>query len=399
MVRLHGPIPLRIAGFVIGLLSVLVPKKPRSILFLPLLRDSKRFSGNLKPVYLACRNVRPAPEAVWATSDRSTTAWMKRDGLPVVRYRRFPLWPALRAAVIAVDSNPGWLVNGRFEIVQLWHGTGFKNICLLNEREADKARRLIPLYSKYRLIIASSQADKKRKVASFGNARVAVTGSPRNDMLKAEDHERSRLRARWGLEGYLKIILYAPTFRDRGGQASLSAEFWNEIDRWLERADGLLIVKRHVNDRTRLVPEGLRAVVDLTEEVADVQELLVVADMLVSDYSGIATDFLMLERPVVFDVRDMDEYVSNSRSFYYDLESALPGPFARTERQLLNYIRNDSWFADPEYKERYLRSKRLFHEFEDGRSTERVTAEIMRLLDRRGPERQGKSALEGPSRP
>jgi len=368
----------RIGSLAMAVLSHLVPKRRQGYLFLPLLRDSQRFGGNLKPVFLRMLEAHPELNPIWMTPDRATHLWMLRHGYPSRYYRWFPAWSALRASTLLLDSNTGWLAHGRFVIIQLWHGTGFKNIALLDEHGAARANKLRAAYRAYDLIIATSEVDRKRKAESFANSNVVVTGSPRNDSLFRDGKDLDILKTKLGLHGFSTIILFAPTFRDQGKHVPFSGGFWRRLEAWLEASRAVLIVKKHPNDGQLDVPRDSNSIIDFTDKVRDVQDLLPVADVLISDYSGIVTDYMLLDRPILFFWHDYDDYTRSSRSFYYNLKTVLPGPFVDEENDLLELLKDRSWFRHPNYEDRFQRSKALFHTFPDGRATERVLDVLLR---------------------
>jgi len=103
---------------------------------------------------------------------------------------------------------------------------------------------------------------------------------------------------------------------------------------------------------------------------------------LISDYSGIVSDFVLTERPILFYVYDYDDYVKNCRTFTYDLKKLLPGPFIYNEDVLLQYICDIKWFDDKLYKNRYLKFKELFQKYDDDKSSFRVIALLENMQKR-----------------
>ena len=68
------------------------------------------------------------------------------------------------------------------------------------------------------------------------------------------------------------------------------------------------------------------------------QELLLLSDILISDYSSIMIEFGLLNKPIVFFAYDLDNYLSNERGFYLDYKKDLPGPVVYTTDELINVI-------------------------------------------------------------
>ena len=73
------------------------------------------------------------------------------------------------------------------------------------------------------------------------------------------------------------------------------------------------------------------------------QELMLISDILITDYSSIMIEYSILNRPTVFFTYDLDEYLENERGFYYDFKSTVPGPIVYTSQELIDAIKNDDF--------------------------------------------------------
>src|SRR5699024_4605719 len=146
-----------------------------------------------------------------------------------------------------------------------------------------------------------------------------------------------------------------------------------------EANNAVFVVKKHPWDRHLKVPQNLKNIIDLTHEIADVQELLVITDSLITDYSGIMTDFAITGRPILLYTYDLEEYLANCRTFYYDIKEILPKPFIYEEKELLDKIKDSAWQQDPEVQESYKKFQQKFHQYLDGNSSKRVMEEIKKL--------------------
>lgn len=361
------------------LLSYFIPKKKNRWVFLPR-HYQARYEGNIKALInhlvvssndleLVCVNLPKNPNAYKFDIDPKVTVVR---GLLNLR----ALLHILRAEVVITDAQLGFL-KGNFRLAQLWHGTGFKNIQALNahqQRSVSPAKELI-------FVLATSESDQVRKQRSFLTEKVFVTGSPRNDIFFADRAARAfELKSELGLASYGSVITYAPTFRSHKGTTAFSDWFWPEIQRTLEKTNSVFVVKKHPNDSQLNVPTGFKNIVDLSERTRDVQELLLITDVLVSDYSGIVTDFALLDRPIVFYIFDYEEYIKKSRDFYYDLKTTLPGPFIESEGDLVHKLGDLSWAKERGYQSRYQNFVKTFQAYKDGGSSERVVVKIKELL-------------------
>lgn len=351
----------------LNLLSRLVPKDSRLIVYLP--GKQKGAVGNLDALYSHAVGRSSAFRHVWLGARQASVARSRHSELISLLVLH---WRLLRARIVVVDSAKGYLARGRFEFVQLWHGAGYKNIALRSGKDPPHLREF---YSKCILVTATSDADRRRKVECFGNPRVCITGNPRNDLLFRRESGRSILDEDARIVGD-RVVLYAPTYRDAPGVRPFSDADWEALDDLMDRRGWTLIVKLHPAEKTLNVPSNYARVIPIDVSV-DIQNLLVFTDVLVTDYSSVATDFALLERPIIFYFYDFDSYVRDSRTFYFDPHTIVPGPIVRSCDELIAKLSDLDWAQTPDYRRRYREFAQFFHEYRDGKSSERVHDRIL----------------------
>ena len=108
----------------------------------------------------------------------------------------------------------------------------------------------------------------------------------------------------------------------------------------------------------------------------DVNELYVISDILVTDYSSVFFDFANLKRPIVFYMYDLDEYKNNIRDFYIDLNE-LPGPIVEDEKSLISNITNIGKIEE-EYKDKYKDFNTKYNYLDNGDVTAKVVKECIK---------------------
>jgi CDP-ribitol ribitolphosphotransferase len=177
------------------------------------------------------------------------------------------------------------------------------------------------------------------------------------------------------------VILYAPTFR---GDTITSARATDDLDLDLLHEtlgeDHVLLVRLHpfIRSRTVIGPSLAGFAIDVSD-YPDINELMLVSDVLVTDYSSAIYEFSLLDRPMVFFAPDYEAY-ERERGFYFDYRTGVPGPIFETSEALADYLRAGEF--DLERVERFRRES---FDIADGRSTARVTDElIVRALSRAG---------------
>jgi CDP-ribitol ribitolphosphotransferase len=170
-----------------------------------------------------------------------------------------------------------------------------------------------------------------------------------DEFLDADNQEAGRRRARevLGEPGSRQLILYAPTFRgDTAAMAHFPMEMLDvaALDALAAEIDATVVVKMHpfVRDRLPASHESRGRIIDISDTALDVNDVLLVADLLVTDYSSLIFEFAALDRPMLFYAFDLEEYVA-SRDFYERYDEFTPGKIVRTFDQLLAAIRAEDF--------------------------------------------------------
>ncbi|MEH0634108.1 bifunctional glycosyltransferase family 2 protein/CDP-glycerol:glycerophosphate glycerophosphotransferase [Streptomyces bottropensis] len=211
------------------------------------------------------------------------------------------------------------------------------------------------------------------------------TGSPRNDVLvNAGADSGARIRARLGIPAGHTVVLYAPTFRDyrRGGHVDRLdlARFAADLRRSLGEAH-TLVVRLHPSAAdgpargfglAELHRRGV--VVDATDEPR-AEEVMLAADVLVTDYSALMFDYANLDRPIVVHADDRDAFAA-SRGMYVDITADPPGHVSRSYRELAWLFDSGQW-RDAESARLRAGFRERYCEFDDGRAAERVVRTLM----------------------
>jgi len=368
------------------LLSWIVPKKKGLILFTS--SDGSMFKDNPKYLFLYIfYNVKNL-EPYWVSKSIKLCEELKNKNIPFTYvYSFLHFFKTLRAEYIVCDDTHNAVLYdsffwfyGRFNNVLLWHGTGFKKIGLLDDkylRKNNYFKKSITYfiqkrrYMSYCLISACSEMDRKRKMECFQNKNVFITGSPRNDLFFNKQLEENDIKKDLNLEQYDKVILYAPTYRENNQFNPFSDQFWMKMEKFLINKNYVFLVKKHSYDRSLKIPSCAN-IFDISSKISDVQEILGIADILISDYSSIVTDYALTDKPIIFYTYDYDQYLKSCRSFYFSMDEILPGPFVKNEDEILRFLDSLDWFYEKNYRNRFNSFKDFFYEFKDSESSQRV---------------------------
>lgn len=263
--------------------------------------------------------------------------------------------------------------------INLWHGCGFKSIP--KEDRAYRGDETIVTSEIYRQIHSEE--------LSIPVDGVHVTGLPRNDMLFEHKNVLVKLLGERANQ-FKKIYIWMPTYRkasmrhemtdgriDSFGVGAITSEQFTLLNDVLKSQKALLIIKPHPMDTLSIERiKDFSNIVCVTNEILKIKEidlynLLSETDVLLSDYSSVIIDYLLLDKPIVMVLSDKEEY-KESRGFVFDpVEDYFPGPIISDLDEFLLYFKNpDS--VESEWKEKRQSLAKKFHKYIDGRSCERV---------------------------
>lgn len=284
---------------------------------------------------------------------------------------------------------------------QLWHGFPLKGLNYMSRFQTRKHREDHQKYwSRYRSIASYSATYTTLMNACFGGAieQYVTTGMPRNDFLFRSDgnavYEQVTGRSRSGRT----LAAYLPTFRTTGfGQVNgceNGALFdfrdfdLDVLDRFLESNRITLIVKMHPyetqgseaakrmadSDSFCVLTDGM-----LDHHGVDFYEMLNAVDLLITDYSSVYFDFLLLDRPIIFTPTDAAQYADTRGFLLEPYEFWAPGSKCLTQAMLQKTIEHA--LAQPnEYSGERCRITDIVHHYRDGESSKRVAAMILECI-------------------
>lgn len=324
--------------------------------------------------------------------------WLVRDGraeVPAtaraVQYDSLESWDLLaRARYYVVNDSvpPAFRRRPGQTVVQMWHGTPLKQIGhdfmhdyytspeVLEALEHDSAQWSL-------LASPGSYATPVLKRALGYEGEVVESGSARTDALLKPDAARiAEVRRRLGLPEGKKVVLYMPTWRENRLGWSLASGYRLDLQIDIEAArrelgeDHVLLVRGHhkVNEQVR---DGVRdGFVRDVSRWADPTDLLLVADVLISDYSSAIFDYAHTDKPILLFTYDLEHYRDTLRGFTFDFEKKAPGPLLRDSASLIEAVRD----ADA-VGERYARARAEFRaefcDLDDGGAAARIVDRML----------------------
>lgn len=376
--------------------------------------NKKSYMDNTMYFYEYVLEHHPEINAVWLTGSEEIYRMLKGANKPVIMQGTAECRKLVSRASIAVtdhfkmsDYGVASGMNDRLNIVQLWHGVGLKAIGDLKNtnvpgvqfcddilpapgdsglRRLIKKRRyhrLAPhreLFEKYFLLVCPGQEriDQVAKPWNIPLENCFVTGHPRNILLHQSEVNHDSVN-----------VLYAPTYRwkvpEENFMVTQIVDNAEEIQAVMERLNGTLTIRLHPHtwrNYNRVLDDLAdrydRIVIDHEK---DIYKTLGEYNVLISDYSSIAYDFILLDRPVVFFNYDFENFIRTECKLNYDYNTYSPGEKTKTWKETLTAI--EAYINDPEKDGAWRR--KVCDEFydmsvNDADNSERIVQEIQRRL-------------------
>ena len=376
-------------------------------------RPGNGFADNSKYFFIyATELAKEGERVVMLTEDRSTQSLIAdAGGKSILHPSLHSILLLLRCGKVVTDMD--WINFGSLpltrgaRLIQLWHGAPLKHIelDLYRKRLADMPSWLRPLlriqktligrYPVYDIVVATSQWFINEVFNKcFKARRFIATGYPRNDILfgwPSPDSLAHRLawinvdkKAMLYVEDFksqgYKVFLYAPTFRK-----DMANPFEKEIDlsrlsEFARHQNLLIVIKLHPFMHNQCQIEQCSNLIEYPP-LCDVYPLMSLCDLLITDYSSIYFDFLLLDRPILFFAYDLDQYMDYDRDMYFDYKSMTPGAKCHTYDELESEIRHIiSNNCRDEYAEMRRRITLYTHDHNDNQAHHRLICDHIRKL-------------------
>lgn len=361
-----------------------VPLKKNRILMYSF--KQKGYSCNLKYLHEYIREHEDENfEVIWIVNREEDYRLLKERGISVEWLHSKQHFRLRHQAKIIITNDEFYAgcIKRRGQIyVNTWHGgLNYKKIGYDGVAFAGWLQRHIFKMSNPQpdCFLAGSQSFLDSTSASFRFSEDVFynTGLPRNDVLVNEEpKKREEKRRQYGLAKEDKVLLYAPTFRSGGVSPETQLDFGSLKEVLEERFGGdwhIFIRQHYFVEQGKIADERLW-IKDVSGE-EDMQELLLISDALLSDYSSCMWDFSFTNRPCFALAEDLERYDGEDRSFFVPPDR-WPYPVSKTAEELYEKIKD---FDDEDYGKKIEAHHREMGSFETGHSCE-VVVEILKSM-------------------
>lgn len=286
-----------------------------------------------------------------------------------------------------IATSKVFITNGNFEMIykskqqmfiDTWHGDrGFKKIL----KDINDSSRYIQVYDNKVVDYCIAGSDFGVKIfrnAFLYNGKIIKEGMPRNDALVNGSKNVSNIRKMFNLKEE-KILLYAPTYRDKtSNMPNITVDF-DKILSELSIKDGKiwkLAIRSHPASMGLNVKIDKRNLLDVSD-YPDMSDILQITDFLITDYSSTAGDFILTKKPIILFLYDYDEYRKVCRELYVDPKE-VGFIYAKKEEELIKLIKEKEI---TDYLKASDKVSNYYQIHETGKSTKIVCDYIMDFIN------------------
>ena len=352
--------------------------------------QGKSASDSPYPLYLELKKVKLDAKFIWVFDnvEHSDCARLSLEPNTVCVKR------GSKAYFSAYASSQYWIVNCRLPyrllprkaqtLLQCWHGTPLKKLGLDIQVGNHPTSSLMAMHFAYKwegkrckYFLSPSAYASNCFITSFGldKSKILELGYPRNDDLVNHKDDKSylnQIKESLGIKQNKKVILYAPTFRDDdfvAGKHVAVNQLDNEKFKEHFGSDVQFLFRGHYFAQVEQPKDGFFINVS---DYPSINDLLLISDEVITDYSSLFFDYLVLDRPLYFYMYDKDKYLNHLRGTYLNVEIDMPGPVVERQDDLVQLL-TESGKSLVQRKQ----FNQIYNPHEKGRSAQRVIQTIL----------------------
>lgn len=266
------------------------------------------------------------------------------------------------------------------DLIQVWHAVGAFKKFGYSRAGLPGGPSLGSLNHKnYTKVIVSSKNVVKHYAEGFGikEDKIYPSGIPRTDIFFSNEYKKQKIRELYSKYPFLqskKVIFFAPTFRGNGQSTAYYPIEKLNMDLLYEKLkhDYVFLFKLHpFIDNKSIFPSQFNDFFHDFSEYKEINDLLLVTDILITDYSSVCFEFALLNKPMIFFAFDLEEY-TEQRDFYYDYNSFSPGVIVKTTEEIVTKIVDEDFAT-----EKIQPFIKYYYDDFDGKSSKRFVEKIL----------------------
>ncbi|MCM1272081.1 MAG: CDP-glycerol glycerophosphotransferase family protein [Clostridium sp.] len=257
-------------------------------------------------------------------------------------------------------------------VVNLWHGCGYKDSTHKNNKiKYSKSMEMFDLA----LVPGELFVEAKARYWECDRNKILGIGYPRYDWLLQKGLDKQAIMARlFGTSmKNRRLILWMPTFRNTAAEAGFDEgdiglkygipvadddESLQALDKMCGETESLLVIKRHPLQASGHSGQKYKNIKFMDNKLLDKRNVLLyhfiaVSDALISDYSSVAVDYILLDRPIGFAVGDMEQYKQKRGFIFENPTDYMPGEMIYTFNDLKKFILDVCQGVDRHREERH----------------------------------------------
>ena len=266
------------------------------------------------------------------------------------------------------------------DLIQTWHAAGaFKTFGFSRLGKPSGPPVWSRNHRNYTKVAVSSKDVRKHYAEGFGVdiEKVYATGVPRSDVFFDEDYKlyvKETFYKNYPQLKGKKVILFAPTFRGKGQTTAYYPFDKLDLKRIYEKLNKeyFFLIKIHPFVKNKLnIPKEYRSFYYDFSHIREINDLLLVTDHLITDYSSVCFEYALLQKPMSFFAFDVEDYIAD-RDFYYNYYDFIPGPLVKNTAELLDVIKKEDF--DKAKLNQFVQT--FFHE-DLGNASKKVVDELI----------------------
>lgn len=326
------------------------------------------------------QNYKDEFEIIWAFNEPDAFSYLKNRNIKCVKFKSIKYLYYLLTSKIVIDNVESWSIlpkrTGQY-VINTWHGGGaYKGVGLKRKDTSETLdKNMLRKNERISIYLSSSKVFSQMTLReSFQyNGKIMECGMPRNDLLiKNDENKKNIIKEKLGINKKIGIVIYAPTFRH-----DLKYKYMLDYEKTLNALknrfgkEWIMLIRTHYYLQSEKI-ESSR--VKNVSDYPDMQELLLISDVLITDYSSSIWDFSLMEKPCFLFMPDYNEYI-DEREFYTPIQDwPYPASFSMEDLED-KIIKYDHEIA----KKRILNHHIKLGICESGMASEIVGKEIVKL--------------------